>query len=1338
MAHEITWSIRFETEEGDVSRPADLVMTIVDADGRNFIVMGRRRGVFVLGTAPSPIFIPLAKLGYRGVDSVDEIDDLWLQPIGLRRERITVDVSASIPAKMTSGFTIGDWDPETGFNVAVATPPASPDTITGYLLRADLDPFWSATVAVEDLPADVPFNPLSFPEWAEGVAAFDVDLTIAAVTDQGTVGLVSDPVTKAIAQTDVYYVDDADWTLTSLDDEAPEGRVTFELLIGSSFAPPAPWQARAYVGPVPAGADADTLLPLDWATLENTVPVASVFTADTGLQEGADAKGLIVLFNTLTGQKMLGSEVKTVEVLPLDLPGTIPVIASGPTLTGPSGGVSRIGVLHSGDATWTGSVSRSNRILVDDVEVGSVANDAPATYTPLAADDGKFIRVRSRATGSGGAVTTALSDPVPIRFVAPAAVGSIPAQALVSGAGPWTISAVTVAAAFSGSARVYSIQSAVATIDASTGEITIPDSAPLTESARVTVSNSGGSAFVDFTIAISAGELVFPPAIPNSAWRIVEVRDATEAAGVTGKRKLEWLETVTVPTGFQLYAYFGTESVPPWSTALTLVTPGIDFTTTNGLAVGTVVRPALGWRRISGGAFQTASSQASFSIQGILSTPPGDSGDLPQFTDAQYSQATSMAATNFGANGGAGTNAGWFGRAAVVEAWESLAGRTAADSHVLSQVRAWLGATTCIDAKGGFNAQMEMIFATVCTLAKLNDRLWLGTGLAASLTPFNASEKNRITLQMQALAVSGAYNCSTKNPDIAAGLKPSRNLASGTNWWSTNFNFSGAPPAIVHICAVFFGASALTSFLNSLSIANLISQLNAAGLTRTADTFEALPNTGSTTAKGGAGAVRPSKVQVQNAVANWVCATPDYVGQTVNTPQAAAISAMNRCFSEPIMSGLGGTASNDWIGPGVGGGGKIVSGASGLPNRGQTGMQMEFRSTDASGARSALTPYVLFGVRVLYDMLMVLAAAGLIDRLNPQVKTAVARANRGEIDKNYKHERGYINTEKGTIDTYTPTGTGANGGLTWTMTLSGGGAASVGYTRGTWDVIKAWFDTPPPSATSMVLVGSKTTTAISGAHMREDFKVRCNAIPRDVDVTVRLPPNYAGGTENYHLVFAFPGQSSPITTIINYSTLNAAQNARPMIWISFDNKMTASGPVNRSWGLNSTEVSASQWQDFMAEALPFFKAHYRTVGKKVACAGISMGGFSSMTAVMDLLGEIDAVSTMSSGILGYDTSDFLDPVLGTNAAFPERRVAVDIERRIDEALAASQAIPPIQVLVAPGESNYGAVQNWRNYLQPLGLLTSYSEAVTGGHETSNWSSFMDPCSTFLWNQLQAA
>lgn len=188
----------FATEEGDPTRPDRLIFEVIANDEvPSFRFQHGRRSWLTLGTV-GVYEIPLSQLGYFGITSVGQITDLWFQPTGQARQLVSViDVGDFLPDKMTSGFTFGNWSSTNGgrFNIAVSSPPTSPDTILSYLIQEDGTEDWSVVVPVADLPEDIPFTPLTYPDWQFGVTTFNVGLTIAATIAAGT-AVPSDPVSK--------------------------------------------------------------------------------------------------------------------------------------------------------------------------------------------------------------------------------------------------------------------------------------------------------------------------------------------------------------------------------------------------------------------------------------------------------------------------------------------------------------------------------------------------------------------------------------------------------------------------------------------------------------------------------------------------------------------------------------------------------------------------------------------------------------------------------------------------------------------------------------------------------------------------------------------------------------------------------------------------------------------------------------------------------------------------------------------------------------------------------------------------------------------------------------
>lgn len=1042
--HVLNFSIDFQTDPGEETTPRNLVVEIVDADGRAYFrIIGRRRAWLVPGTIGVHL-IPLARLGYPGVTSVDNIANLFLQPQGLIREPITtISAPSFLPDVMASGFTFSDWNAVTGFNIAVGTPPVSPAAILSYKVAVEGSTFWSAIIPVGDLPKDIPFEPTVYSDWQFGVATWDVELTIAATIAAGTAPASSGTV-KTITNTNVYFVPAADWSLASIDTVGPVGQVDMTLSGASVFAPPSPWVIRGQVG-----TSADIIDP----TLVNTFPIAlgQTVRVATGIVNGQSAFGMIHLHNSNTGQFRPATVAESVTVLALSI-GPPPATINGPIITGrvSHGGTLKadISVALSGDVTdWTGTpTGRTNQFQINAVPVGTLATDAAAAYSPVAGDDGKNLTLKSTATNANG-MTQVESAAVSVVRIAPGLTGAgIANVEYVTSSGVQTIAAATVAAAFTGPALVYSMASSVGTINASTGAISFP-SQPTASSQTITVTaaNSGGSAAVSLTATFALPGALFPPAISDTLWSVEELTDSVEAGGVVGRRRVITDVSIVVPGTHTLLMYAGTADTPPWSVTTQEISPGTPFTTVGGHPVGTVIFPKLGWRRLAGNTFQTAGERPSFPIVGF-DAPASPLINTP-FAASQLTQAINKSQTDFAPYDNVGTNGGSFGSTIVVEAYEAFRGNAAAVAPTLTQLRYNLQGAHCPAGYGGFEAQMELRFIAMAALAKKTPAVW------SQLTP---TEITKIDLLVKVLAVCGAYCCSTKNPDILANVaNPIRSMTAAPNWYNTNPNFSCAPPALVALASCYLGAGALSTFFNTLSIANMITQLSANGLTNALNLYNTFPVTGSVTGKGDRPAINPppSRVQIQNAVANWVCATPDYIGQTVASGQAVAISSINRFASKTIMSGYGGNAGNGWIGPGYQGWAMISSGAAQTPNLGQLGMAHEFNSSDGLGIRSAMRPYVMFGMRIVLEQLLTQAAYGELDRTSGPLQTAVARMNRSMIDIDYKSEQGYRNFEKGSGNEWSE----ADLGATWGM-ISSLGPRVRGYTLGFWfNVLHPWL-----------------------------------------------------------------------------------------------------------------------------------------------------------------------------------------------------------------------------------------------------------------------------------------
>jgi hypothetical protein len=177
---------------------------------------------------------------------------------------------------------------------------------------------------------------------------------------------------------------------------------------------------------------------------------------------------------------------------------------------------------------------------------------------------------------------------------------------------------------------------------------------------------------------------------------------------------------------------------------------------------------------------------------------------------------------------------------------------------------------------------------------------------------------------------------------------PPRTFDGSTNSnrdWNPNYQ-EGMIGAVIVGAEYFGGQAASEAMLTAYDHAAFTNQLQAAGLThlyQTFDTYQANPSAGA-----------PSPQTVQQGILGYAMH-----GITLGHLLDMYVYLANGTFSATVSCGLNGGAG---ILTGGVYAGRIVSGCSGLPNVGSVGMEAEFASTDANGARSDAS-YVRLGTR---------------------------------------------------------------------------------------------------------------------------------------------------------------------------------------------------------------------------------------------------------------------------------------------------------------------------------------------------------------------------------------
>jgi hypothetical protein len=214
----------------------------------------------------------------------------------------------------------------------------------------------------------------------------------------------------------------------------------------------------------------------------------------------------------------------------------LPRLVAQPALAGPAVVGAAVAALPG---TWEGAEALALQWRLDGADIaGATGPD----YRPALADEGRALSCRVTATnadGAAGAETAA----VPVVHAAPRVVAPLADLVLELDSGPARVAA---AAAFAGAGLGYAVAGAGATIDALTGEVTLPTAALLAETlVTVIATNSGGSAEARFRVRVAgvAPALVAAPRLTGRAevGALVGVEPGAWAGKPAPDLALSWL-----------------------------------------------------------------------------------------------------------------------------------------------------------------------------------------------------------------------------------------------------------------------------------------------------------------------------------------------------------------------------------------------------------------------------------------------------------------------------------------------------------------------------------------------------------------------------------------------------------------------------------------------------------------------------------------------------------------------------------------------------------------------------------------------------------------------------
>ena len=323
--------------------------------------------------------------------------------------------------------------------------------------------------------------------------------------------------------------------------------------------------------------------------------------------------------------------------------------------------------------------------------------------------------------------------------------------------------------------------------------------------------------------------------------------------------------------------------------------------------------------------------------------------------------------------------------APVVLAIASYLGDTSTDARLLQQMRVLLSGGNDPFGTGGYAANDERNATAMYAIAKRTPRIW---------SQLTTTEVHAIDLIMEATFVADVY--ATADATNASG--PPRTFDGSTNSnrdWNPNYR-EGMIGAVVVGAEYFGGRAPSEALLAAYDHAAFAQQLQAAGLSHLYQTFHTYQATPS--------AMAPSPQTVQQGIQGYAMHA-----MTLAQLLDLYVYLAGDTFSGQVACGLNSGAG---IQSGSVYAGRITAGCSSLPNLGSVGMEKEFDSTDANGARSDAS-YVRLGVRTdLFNQLVVLVYGDWQDTTASM--TAIAHVAVGVSDFFYKAAQGYEDYSHGT------------------------------------------------------------------------------------------------------------------------------------------------------------------------------------------------------------------------------------------------------------------------------------------------------------------------------------
>jgi hypothetical protein len=371
---------------------------------------------------------------------------------------------------------------------------------------------------------------------------------------------------------------------------------------------------------------------------------------------------------------------------------------------------------------------------------------------------------------------------------------------------------------------------------------------------------------------------------------------------------------------------------------------------------------------------------------GAVGSPDGSAATLGHLDSTVVADAVSTALSSYHRNTSTGDI--WCtpcDGAPVVLAAAAYTGDTSADSRLLQQMRLLLGGSNDPFGTGGYSANDERNATAMYAIAKRTPRIW---------SQLTSSEVHLVDLIMEATLVADVYATADKTNTTAPPVTFDGSTNSNRDW---NPNYREGMIGAVLVGTEYFGGQTATeAMLAAYDHAAFTAGLKTAGLNNLSWTFSTYMT------NPGAGA--PSPQTVQQGITGYAMH-----GITLGQLLAMYLYLATDTFSATVACGV-----NAGAGILVGSvyAGKIVTGCPGLPNVGASGMEKEFDSTDANGARSDAS-YARLGTRAdLFNQLVLVVYGGWQD--TTASTAALGLVATGVKDFFYKATSGYEDYSHGT------------------------------------------------------------------------------------------------------------------------------------------------------------------------------------------------------------------------------------------------------------------------------------------------------------------------------------